>query len=62
MVEIEHSKRGKLIIPGFAPRMSENHVEYKVSPELGSANEKVFKEYAGLSDEDYEALKAKHII
>ncbi|MBP1920446.1 CaiB/BaiF CoA transferase family protein [Youngiibacter multivorans] len=62
MVEIEHSKRGKLVIPGFAPRMSENHVEYRLSPELGSYSEKVFKEYAGLSDEDYEALKAKHII
>jgi crotonobetainyl-CoA:carnitine CoA-transferase CaiB-like acyl-CoA transferase len=42
--------------------MSENHVEYRVSPELGSYNEKVFKEYAGLTQEEFEALKSKHII
>ncbi|MBT9775506.1 hypothetical protein GPL15_03150 [Clostridium sp. MCC353] len=62
MLEVEHPERGNLIIPGFAPRMSENHVEYKVSPALGEANEEVYKDLLGVSAEELAELKAKKVI
>ena len=62
MLEVEHPERGNLIIPGFAPRMSENHVEYKVSPALGEANEEVYHGMLGVSEEELAELKAKKVI
>ncbi len=57
IVEMEHKDHGKLKLPGFAPRMSENHIEYKVSPDLGASNKKVYQEILGLSDEELKKLK-----
>jgi len=62
IVEVEHKQHGKLKLPGFAPRMSENHIEYKVSPGLGEHNEEVYKGVLGLSDEEMERLKSKKVI
>lgn len=62
MVEVEHKDHGTLKLPGFAPRLSENKLEYKVSPELGGSNEAIYKGLLGLSDEEYDALKAKGAI
>ncbi len=62
MVEIDSKDRGKLVIPGFAPRMSENHVPYKPSPALGDANEEVYGGVLGLSEEELAELKAKKVI
>lgn len=42
VVEVEHPYRGKLKMPGFAARMSENHIEYQCSPELGGETTKRF--------------------
>ena len=62
MVEVEHPVRGKIKVPGFAPKLSENHVEYECSPELGGSNEEVYKGMLGLSDEKFEELKAAKVI
>jgi formyl-CoA transferase len=57
IVEMDHKDHGKLKIPGFAPRLSENHIEYTVSPDLGASNKKVYQEILGLSDEEIQKLK-----
>lgn len=62
MVEVEHPVRGKIKVPGFAPKLSENHVEYECSPALGGSNEEVYKGMLGLSDEKFEELKAAKVI
>ena len=62
MVEIEHPQRGKVKIPGFAPKFSEVEVEYKCSPELGGSNEEVFKDLLGYTDEELAAFKEKGAI
>jgi len=62
IVEIDHPQRGKVKIPGFAPRLSENHVEYKCSPELGGSNKEVYGDLLGLTAEQIEELKNKKVI
>jgi len=62
MLEVEHKERGSLIFPGFAPVMSENHISYEVSPELGSSNEAVYCGILGLTKEEVEKLKADKVI
>jgi formyl-CoA transferase len=62
IVEIDHPQRGKVKIPGFAPHLSENHIEYKCSPALGGSNEEIYKGVLGLSDEEIEKLKAAKAI
>lgn len=62
IVEVDHPQRGKFKIPGFAPRLSENHIEYQCSPELGGSNEEVYGELLGRSAEELAELKAKKVI
>lgn len=62
MVEVDSPDRGKLIVPGFAPRMSENHVEYQMSPALGGSNQEVYGGLLGLSDVELARLKEKKAI
>ena len=62
IVEVEHKDHGKLKLPGFAPRLSENHVEYKISPDLGGSNNEIYQGLLGLTDEEMENLKASRII
>ena len=62
MVEIDHPQRGKVKLPGFAPKMSEVKVEYECSPELGGSNEEVYGGLLGLTEEQLADLKAKKVI
>ncbi len=62
IVEIEHPQRGKVKLPGFAPKLSENHIEYECSPELGGSNEEVYGGILGLSAEELAELKANRVI
>ena len=62
MTEIEHPERGKLVVPGFAPKMSGNDLRYETSPALGEHNRRVYHELLGLSDEEMAELKAKGVI
>jgi formyl-CoA transferase len=62
MTEIEHPERGKLVVPGFAPKMSGNDLRYETSPALGEHNRKVYHDLLGLSDEEMAELKAKGVI
>ena len=62
MVEIDHPERGKLVVPGFAPKMSGNDLEYKCSPRLGEHNEKIYGGLLGLTEAEMEALKAGGVI
>ena len=62
IVQVEHPVRGKMKMPGFIPKMSENRIEYKAAPALGEHNGQVYGEVLGLSPEALEALKAKGVI
>ena len=62
MVEVDHPQRGKVKLPGFAPKMSEVKVEYECSPELGGSNEEVYGGLLGLTEEQLADLKAKKVI
>ena len=62
MVEIEHPERGKLVVPGFAPKMSGNDLQYACSPRLGEHNGKIYGELLGLTEEELASLKAKGVI
>ena len=62
MVEIDHPQRGKLRYPGFAPRLSENRIDYACSPALGGSNEEVYGGLLGLSEAELAELKAKKVI
>ena len=57
IVEVDHPDHGKLKVPGFAPKMSENHIDYVCSPGLGEHNQEVYGEILGLSAEDLQKLK-----
>ena len=62
IVEVEHHQLGKLKVPGFAPRLSENHIDYTTSPKLGEHNNEIYGGVLGLSDAELEELKAKKVI
>lgn len=62
IVEVEHPQRGKFRVPGFAPKLSENHIEYECSPELGGSNEEIYGQLLGRTPEEIEELKAKKAI
>lgn len=62
MVEIEHPQRGRLVVPGLAPKMSENYVEYQPAPGLGEHNREFYLENLGLSKEEYERMLQTKVI
>ena len=62
MVELDSRARGKITIPGFAAKMSENHLVYEDAPELGGSNEEIYGGILGLSEEDMVELKEKKVI
>ena len=62
IVEVEHPELGKVKVPGFAPKLSENHVEYTCSPALGGSNAEIYGEVLGLSQEKLAELKANKAI
>ena len=62
MVEIDHPEHGKVKVPGFAPRLSENHVVYKCSPPLGGSNEEIYGGLLGMTEGELRAYKEKKII
>lgn len=62
MVKINHPERGEVKVPGFAPRLSENTIDFTCSPALGEANEDVYGGLLGLSAEKLAELKSKGAI
>ncbi|MBR4742600.1 MAG: CoA transferase [Oscillospiraceae bacterium] len=62
IVEVDHPQRGRIKMPGFAPRMSENRIEYRRSPGLGENNEEIYGGILGLSGERMRELKEKKVI
>ena len=62
IVEIDHPQHGKVKVPGFAPRLSENHIDYTCSPGLGEHNEEIYGGILGLSGDELAELKAKKAI
>ena len=62
IVEVEHPQLGKRKIPGFAPRLSENHIDYTCSPGLGEHNAEILGSVLGYSEEELAALKEKRVI
>ena len=62
MIEVDHRQRGKLVIPGFAARMSGIEIDYQPSPALGEHNREIYGGVLGLSDEKLRELKEKKVI
>lgn len=62
IVEVTHPDRGTIKVPGFAPKMSENHIDYECSPKLGGNNAEIYHGILGLSDDQMEDLKNRRII
>ena len=62
IVEVDHPVRGKVKMPGFAPRMSANHIEYRPSPGLGEHNGEIYGGILGLTEEEIAELKEKKVI
>ena len=62
VVEVDHAQHGHLRVPGFAARMSENHIDYVSSPELGGSNEEVYGGVLGLTKEEMEKLRQQKTI
>ena len=62
IVEVDHPVRGKVKMPGFAPRMSENHIQYWPSPGLGEHNGEIYGGILGLTGEEIRELQEKKIL
>ena len=62
IVEIDHPQRGKVKLPGFAPHLSRNQIEYEPSPGLGENNQEIYGELLGLTAEEMEQLREKRVI
>lgn len=62
VVEIEHKDYGKVKVPGFAARMSENQIDYEVSPDLGGNNEEIYGGLLGMDEELIANLKECKVI
>lgn len=62
MAEIEHPVRGKVLIPGFPPKMSGSQVPIRTSPLLGEHNDEVYKGVLGMSDGELQELMKKGVI
>ncbi len=62
IVEVDHKKAGKTKLPGVAIKMSETPGSVRnPAPLLGENTEDILKNFAGLSDEEIDALKAKDV-
>ena len=62
LVEVEHPQRGKIRVPGFAPRMSQLHIDYQCSPGLGEHNLEIYGDMLGLSEKEIQELVDKKVI
>ena len=62
VVEVDFPGKGIKRVPGFAPKMSENHIDYGPSPILGGSNEEVYGGLLGLTKEELEGLKKDGVI
>ena len=51
-VTIDHPKRGPVVMPGWAVRMSDSPTQVRSSPLLGEHTEAVLSEWLGLSKEE----------
>ena len=59
---IEHSIRGKVEMPAWPVRMSENDVRVEPAPLLGEHNEAVLGYWLGLSDDEIAELKIDGVL
>lgn len=62
MTEVEHPVRGKVLIPGFIPKMSASQVPIVSSPLLGEHNDEIYRDMLGLSDEECKKLEEEGVI
>lgn len=62
IVQVDHPVYGPMKMPGFAPKMSANEIEYKPAPALGEHNEEVYGQVLGLTRQELEALRDKGAI
>lgn len=60
--QVEHPKRGRVPLLGFAARMSESEVEIRRAPYLGEHGDEVLRADLSLSDGELEALRERGIV
>ena len=59
---IEHPTRGKVKMPAWPVRMSENDVRVEPAPLLGEHNEAVLGDWLGLSEDEIAELKRDGVL
>ena len=59
---IEHPTRGKVKMPAWPVRMSENDVRVEPAPLLGEHNEAVLGDWLGLSEDEIAELKIDGVL
>jgi len=62
LVRYDHPKLGKVTLPASAIHMSDSPVEITPSPDLGNANEEVYKGILGLTDEQLADYRARKVL
>ena len=62
LVKYTDSTMGEITVPSSAIHLSDSPVEMFESPNLGDANEEVYKGILGMTDEELADLKAKKVI
>ncbi|ATE64262.1 CaiB/BaiF CoA transferase family protein [Rhizorhabdus dicambivorans] len=63
LLTIDDPRAGPLTLPGPVPRLSRTPPELRhAGPALGDANEELFRTILGVSEEDYQDLRARRII
>jgi formyl-CoA transferase len=56
-VTIDHPKRGPVVIPGWAVRMSDSSTQVRSAPLLGEHTEAVLSEWLGLSKQEIQEFR-----
>jgi formyl-CoA transferase len=62
VVELEHPKRGKVMIPGFPVKMSKSSVKVTLAPGLGAHNEEVYGQLLDLGTDELDELRRNGVI
>lgn len=61
--EINDKDMGPVYMPGIVPKLSKTPGQIKWScPAIGEHNEEIYRQYLGLSEDEYESYKADGVI
>jgi formyl-CoA transferase len=61
-VEVEHPYHGPVVLPGWPIVMSDSPVRVLAAPALGSGNATVYREYAGVTEDELKRLAEEGVV